>query len=115
MKGGRLGETYNIGGENEWENIKLVHTLCEHVASEAGLDPSVLKDLISYVKDRPGHDQRYAINCDKLKTELGWTQSLDFEEGLQKTVRWYLDNREWIENIKSGEYRKWIEKNYKGR
>ncbi|MBF9017762.1 MULTISPECIES: dTDP-glucose 4,6-dehydratase [unclassified Oceanispirochaeta] len=115
MQGGRLGETYNIGGENEWENIKLVHTLCDVVADEAGLDASSLKGLISYVKDRPGHDQRYAINCDKLKNELGWKQSLDFEEGLQKTVRWYLDNRKWIENITSGEYLKWMEKNYKGR
>jgi dTDP-glucose 4,6-dehydratase len=115
MKGGRLGETYNIGGENEWENIKLVNTLCEVVASEADLDASTLKGLISYVKDRPGHDQRYAINCDKLKNELGWTQSLGFEEGLQKTVRWYLDNRSWIENITSGEYLNWIEKNYNKR
>jgi dTDP-glucose 4,6-dehydratase len=112
MQRGRLGETYNIGGENEWENIKLVKTLCEVVAVEAGLDDSSLKGLISYVKDRPGHDQRYAINCDKLKTELGWKQSLDFKEGLRKTVRWYLDNRDWIENIKSGEYLHWMEKNY---
>ena len=112
MQKGRLGETYNIGGENEWENIKLVNTLCEVVAAEAGLEASSLKGLISYVKDRPGHDQRYAINCDKLKSELGWKQSLDFEEGLRKTVRWYLNNRDWIENIKSGEYRKWMEKNY---
>ncbi|QEN06987.1 dTDP-glucose 4,6-dehydratase [Oceanispirochaeta crateris] len=115
MQKGRLGETYNIGGENEWENIKLVNTLCEVVATEAGLDVSSLKGLISYVKDRPGHDQRYAINCDKLKSELGWTQSLNFEEGLRKTVRWYLENRAWIENIKSGEYRKWMEKNYSQR
>ncbi|MDC7234674.1 MAG: dTDP-glucose 4,6-dehydratase [Spirochaetales bacterium] len=112
MQGGKLGETYNIGGENEWENIRLVNTLCEVVASEAGKEVQDLKDLITFVKDRPGHDQRYAINCDKLKNELGWTQSLDFEEGLKKTVRWYLDNRAWIENIKSGEYRKWMEKNY---
>jgi len=115
MQRGRLGETYNIGGENEWENIKLVHTLCEVVAAETGKDPDQLKALITYVKDRPGHDQRYAINCDKLKSELGWTQSLNFEEGLKKTVRWYLDNRPWIENIKSGEYLKWMEKNYTSR
>ena len=112
MLKGKLGETYNIGGENEWENIRLVNTLCEVVASETGKDPKALKGLITYVKDRPGHDQRYAINCDKLKNELGWTQSLDFEEGLQKTVRWYLDNRKWIENIQSGEYLNWLEKNY---
>jgi dTDP-glucose 4,6-dehydratase len=115
MESGRLGETYNIGGENEWENIRLVNTLCEVVAEEASLDADTLKGLITYVKDRPGHDQRYAINCDKLKSELGWTQSLDFTEGLRQTVRWYLDNREWIENIKSGEYLKWMEKNYSER
>ena len=115
MENGRLGETYNIGGENEWENIRLVNTLCDVVAEEASLDADKLKGLISYVKDRPGHDQRYAINCDKLKTELGWKQSVRFEEGLQRTVRWYLDNREWIENITSGEYLKWMEKNYSER
>ncbi len=115
MKKGRLGETYNIGGENEWENIKLVKTLCALVAGEAGLDEESLLSQIRYVKDRPGHDQRYAINCDKLKSELGWTQSLQFDEGLRKTVRWYLDNRGWIENIKSGEYLNWMERNYNDR
>ncbi len=115
MQNGRLGETYNIGGENEWENIKLVHTLCEVVSEETDLDKEYYKKLITFVKDRPGHDQRYAINCDKLKNELGWKQSVTFEEGLKKTVRWYLENREWIENIKSGEYLKWMEINYKGR
>jgi len=115
MQKGRLGETYNIGGENEWENIRLVNTLCEVVASEKGKDREYYKKLISHVKDRPGHDQRYAINCDKLKSELGWKQSLDFGEGLKKTVCWYLENREWIENIQSGEYRNWMEKNYKER
>jgi dTDP-glucose 4,6-dehydratase len=112
MKGGKLGDTYNIGGENEWENIKLVHSLCEVVASEAGKDKEYYKKLITYVKDRPGHDQRYAINCDKLKGELGWMQSVTFAEGLVKTVIWYLENRGWIENIKSGEYLKWMETNY---
>ena len=70
------------------------------------------KELITYVKDRAGHDRRYAINCDKIKTELNWKQSVNFEEGLMKTIEWYLSNKEWIENIKSGEYKKWIEKNY---
>ncbi len=115
MKGGRLGETYNIGGENEWENIALVNTLCEVVATEAGKDSQDLKGLITFVKDRPGHDQRYAINCDKLKGELGWSQTVDFEEGLKRTVRWYLDNRAWLEGVKTGEYKRWMEKNYKGR
>ena len=115
MQNGRLGETYNIGGENEWENLKLVHSLCEVVASETGKEKDYYKKLISFVKDRPGHDQRYAINCDKLKSELGWNQSVTFEEGLQQTVRWYLENREWTSNIKSGEYLKWMEQNYKDR
>lgn len=115
MQNGRLGETYNIGGENEWENLKLVHSLCELVAEETGKDREYYKKLINFVKDRPGHDQRYAINCDKLKSELGWKQSVTFEEGLKQTVRWYLENREWTSNIKSGEYMKWMEKNYKDR
>jgi len=115
MTGGRLGETYNIGGENEWENIRLVNTLCEVAAAETGKDKEYYKKLITFVKDRPGHDQRYAINCDKLKIELGWKQSLDFESGLRDTVQWYLKNREWIDNIKSGEYLKWIDINYKKR
>jgi len=115
MQGGRLGETYNIGGENEWENIHLVHSLCEVVAEETGKDKECFKKLISYVKDRPGHDQRYAINCDKLKSELGWKQSVTFDEGIVETVKWYLENRSWIENIKSGEYMKWMEKNYQER
>lgn len=115
MQGGELGETYNIGGENEWENIKLVHSLCEVVASEVGKDKEHFKKLISYVKDRPGHDQRYAINCDKLKTELGWKQSVTFDEGLVETVKWYLNSRDWIDNIKCGDYLKWMEKNYSER
>jgi dTDP-glucose 4,6-dehydratase len=115
MRNGRLGETYNIGGENEWENIQLVNILCEVVAAETGKDTDYYKKLITFVKDRPGHDQRYAINCDKLKSELGWKQSLQFKEGLRHTVRWYLDNREWVDNIKSGEYLKWMEINYQER
>jgi len=115
MQNGRYGETYNIGGENEWENLKLVHSLCEVVAGETGKDKDYYKKLISFVKDRPGHDQRYAINCDKIKSELGWNQSVTFKEGLKQTVKWYLENREWTDNIKSGEYLKWMEKNYKDR
>ncbi len=115
MASGRLGETYNIGGENEWENIKLVHFLCEVVAEETGKDKNCYKQYITSVKDRPGHDQRYAINCNKLKKEFGWKQSVTFEEGLKKTVHWYLENRPWIDNIKSGEYLKWMKKNYSER
>jgi dTDP-glucose 4,6-dehydratase len=112
MQKGRLGQTYNIGGENEWENIKLLDRLIEIVASEAGKNAADLRALISYVKDRPGHDRRYAIDCRKLKSELGWKQSVSFEDGLRKTVRWYLDNPAWIDHVRSGEYRNWMEANY---
>ena len=112
MQNGRTGQTYNIGGENEWENIKLLDRLIELVAQESGKKVADLKALITYVKDRPGHDRRYAIDCSKLKTELGWKQSVDFDEGLRKTVRWYLNNPEWIAHVRSGEYQNWMEKNY---
>ena len=115
MNRGKSGETYNIGGENEWENIKLVNVLCEKTAARMGKDGDYYKRLITYVKDRPGHDRRYAINCDKLKKEIGWRQSVDFDRGLDRTVAWYLDNTEWIARVRSGEYRKWIEKNYEKR
>lgn len=112
---GRNGETYNIGGENEWENIRLVNTLCEKMAKKAGKEKDYYKNLIDFVKDRPGHDRRYAINCDKIKKELGWRQNFDFDTGLGLTIDWYLSNDEWIQRVKSGEYRKWIEKNYGNR
>ena len=112
MQKGRLGETYNIGGENEWENIKLLKRLIELFAQETGKSQERLLSLISYVKDRPGHDRRYAIDCSKLKSELGWKQSLSFEEGLKKTLRWYLNNNTWVNNVRSGEYQNWIDKNY---
>jgi len=112
---GRNGETYNIGGENEWENIRLVNTLCEKMAQKMGKEKDYFKSLIEYVKDRPGHDRRYAINCDKIKGELGWKQDYDFEKGLELTIDWYLSNDEWISRVRSGEYRKWIEKNYGNR
>ena len=115
LQNGIVGESYNIGGENEWENIKLVNTLCEIFAEETNADEAEIKGLITFVKDRPGHDRRYAIDCSKLKKELGWKQSVNFDQGLRKTVRWYLDNIEWAESIRSGEYLKWIEKNYKDR
>ena len=112
MQEGRIGETYNIGGENEWENIKLLGRLIEIVAEETGGSADKLRALITYVKDRHGHDRRYAIDCSKLKRELGWKQSLSFDEGLRKTVRWYLANPAWVARIRSGEYRAWIERNY---
>lgn len=112
---GKIGRTYNVGGENEWENIKLVNVLCEQFASLDGNDSGQYKKLITYVKDRPGHDRRYAINCDRIKEELGWRRRFDFENGLIDTIKWYMSNRKWVENVKSGEYRNWIDVNYKGR
>jgi len=112
---GKVGETYNIGGENEWENITLVNYLCEKIAKIKGKDKNYFKRLITFVKDRPGHDRRYAINCDKIKKQLRWKRRYDFKEGLDLTIRWYIDNQRWVDRVKSGEYRKWLEKNYKVR
>lgn len=112
LKHGNNGETYNIGGENEWKNIDIVNFLCESLASLSQKPRDYYKKLITFVRDRPGHDFRYAINCDKIKRELGWKQSLSFEEGIEQTIRWFMENREWIESVKSGEYRRWIEKHY---
>ena len=115
MQNGKSGETYNIGGENEWENIKLLDVLIDITAQKAELNADNIRKTITYVKDRPGHDRRYAINCNKLKNELNWKQSVNFEEGLKKTVEWYLQNKNWVESIRSGEYKQWIEKNYSKR
>ncbi|MDY6967752.1 MAG: dTDP-glucose 4,6-dehydratase [Spirochaetota bacterium] len=112
MNNGTSGETYNIGGENEWENIKLVNVLCEKMAKFNNKERDHYKKLITYVKDRPGHDRRYAINCNKIKNELGFSQTVTFDQGLERTIKWYLDNPDWIDNVRSGEYRTWIEKNY---
>jgi len=112
---GRVGETYNIGGENEWENIRLVNFLCEKIGQLQGKDKDYYKRLIAFVKDRPGHDRRYAINCDKIKNELGWKQQNNFEKGLDSTIKWYMDNQDWVDRVRSGEYRKWMEKNYRVR
>ena len=115
VNGGKTGEKYNIGGENEWENITLLHKLIDIVAGKAGLDAGTIRSTITYVKDRPGHDRRYAIDCSKLKRELAWKQSVTFEEGLSRTVDWYLANGEWVKQVQSGEYRKWIDSNYEKR
>jgi len=112
---GRVGETYNVGGENEWTNIDLVKFLCTRLAEVQSKVPADYLKLITYVTDRPGHDHRYAIDCTKLKTELGWTQSVTFEQGLDATIRWYLSHQDWVAQVTSGEYRTWVEKNYSDR
>lgn len=115
MQKGRVGETYNIGGENEWANIKLLHKLIAIVAEKAGLNIEKIAALITHVTDRLGHDRRYAIDCTKIKTELGWTRTFNFETGLAHTIDWYLQNKDWVTNVRSGEYRNWIEQNYSKR
>lgn len=112
---GRTGQKYNIGGENEWQNIKLLHKVIELAAKKLGKPVSEIEKTITYVKDRLGHDKRYAIDCTKIKTELGWQRKMTFEEGLNATVDWYLKNTEWVDHILSGEYTKWIDANYKSR
>ena len=109
---GKPGETYNIGGFNEWRNIDLVRLLISIVDRLLGRAPGTSEHLITYVTDRAGHDLRYAIDSTKLKTELGWEPSLQFEEGLEKTVRWYLDNQEWMDHITSGAYERYYEEMY---
>lgn len=110
-KGGN-GETYNIGGFNEWKNIDLVHLLCNIMDEKLGREAGESAQLITYVTDRAGHDLRYAIDASKLMNELGWEPSLQFEEGLTKTVEWYLANWDWLENITSGEYTKYYTQMY---
>lgn len=109
---GTIGETYNIGGHNEWTNIDLVHVLCDTMDVKLGRTQGDSRKLISYVKDRAGHDLRYAIDATKLQNELGWEPSLQFEEGLSKTIDWYLSNTDWLENVTSGDYRKYYEQMY---
>jgi len=106
------GQKWNLGGENEWQNIKLLNKVIDLTAAELNLDAEKVRSTITYVKDRPGHDKRYAIDCTKAKTQLGWQRKMSFEEGLLATIRWYLSHTEWIENIRSGAYKEWINKNY---
>jgi dTDP-glucose 4,6-dehydratase len=112
---GKEGDTYNIGGNNEWTNLNLIHKLCDIMDEKLGREKGSSRKLISFVKDRAGHDKRYAIDSSKLMNELGWKPSLQFEEGLEKTVDWYLNNQEWINNVISGDYAKYYEKQYGNR
>ena len=126
LERGRPGEVYNVGGWNEKANLEIVHTICDLLDElrplNADHSPSCgrfmnrpYRSLITYVQDRPGHDRRYAIDARKIERELGWHPTETFETGIRKTVQWYLDNREWVSRVQSGEYRQWIEQNYAGR
>ena len=110
-KGG-VGETYNIGGFNEWTNIDLIKVMCRKMDEKLGRETGTSEKLITYVKDRAGHDLRYAIDATKIKSELGWEPSLQFEEGIELTIDWYLENTEWLENVTSGDYQKYYEEQY---
>lgn len=112
---GKLGESYNVGGFNEWKNIDLVNLLCKIMDQKLGRKEGDSASLIQYVTDRPGHDLRYAIDATKLKNELGWEPSLQFEEGLDKTVDWYLQNEEWIKHVTSGDYQNYYQEQYQVR
>ena len=109
---GKNGETYNIGGNNEWKNIDLVHQLCDVMDNLLGREQGTSRELITFVKDRPGHDRRYAIDATKLMEELKWEPSIQAEEGLRKTAEWYLENTEWLERVTSGAYQAYYEKQY---
>ena len=112
---GRVGETYNIGGFNEWKNLDIVHLLCEIMDEKLGREKGESAKLITFVKDRAGHDKRYAIDATKLNKELGWEPSLQFKEGLDKTIDWYLSNSEWIANVTSGSYKQYYDQQYVNR
>jgi dTDP-glucose 4,6-dehydratase len=112
---GKIGETYNIGGFNEWRNIDLVRLLCKIMDNKLGREQGTSEQLITYVTDRAGHDLRYAIDASKIMNELGWKPSLQFEEGLEKTVDWYLENKEWLQNVTSGAYQQYYALQYQGR
>ena len=109
---GKNHETYNIGGFNEWQNIDLVKLLCQKMDEKLGRTLGESEQLITYVKDRPGHDLRYAIDASKINRELGWKPSVTFEEGLAQTIDWYLDNEEWLKNVTSGDYQHYYNKQY---
>jgi len=109
---GKIGETYNIGGFNEWKNIDLIRAMCRIMDRKLKRIAGESEKLITYVKDRAGHDLRYAIDATKLKNELGWEPSLQFEEGIEKTIDWYLENEKWMNNVTSGDYQKYYKQQY---
>jgi dTDP-glucose 4,6-dehydratase len=109
---GTNGETYNIGGNNEWKNIDLIRLLCKVMDGKLGRTPGTSEQLITYVKDRAGHDLRYAIDSSKLQNELGWAPSVTFEQGLSITVDWYLANQDWLDHVTSGDYQKYYDSQY---
>ena len=116
LEAGKLGETYNVGGWNEKANLEVVHTLCSILDElRPRADGKPYKEQINYVKDRPGHDRRYAIDAGKIERELGWKPAETFETGIRKTVQWYLDHQEWVSNVTSGAYQNWVGQNYGGR
>ncbi len=112
LKWGSLGEIYNIGGNNEWKNIDIVHLVCDLLDSRLGRDQGENRQLITFVKDRPGHDRRYAIDASRMRNELGWEPSYTFEQGIAETIDWYLENQAWVEQVTSGAYREYYEKQY---
>jgi dTDP-glucose 4,6-dehydratase len=107
-----LGETYNVGGWNEKPNIEIVHTVCALLDELRPRAEGPYKQLITHVKDRPGHDRRYAIDARKIERELGWRPAETFETGIRKTVQWYLNNPEWVQRVQSGAYRDWVQQQY---
>ena len=111
----KAGTTYNIGGHNEWKNIDLINLLCSILDKKLNRPEGTSAKLITFVTDRAGHDLRYAIDATKLKNELGWVPSITFEEGLEKTVEWYLQNEEWLDNVTSGHYKQYYDEQYNQR
>lgn len=115
LEKGRVGETYNVGGCNEKTNLQVVHTLCDILDELKPKASGSYRDQMTFVKDRPGHDKRYAINAEKIIAETGWKPGETFETGIRKTVQWYLSHQDWVQNVTSGEYRNWMATNYAGR